>query len=175
MGTLLDNPCLLFNLARDSPHTRCLVRLTIIIRTTARAIDHNLNTRVSTLVRARERLRLTSLKATSTGDLNLRTAAVELSAASRVGGVKGQELPSEKVLAGGDAGGEGEVPPAVLGEEGVDAPGVGGGVEVLLGDLEPVAVGVGVGSGVVDGGEPGCDGTLVACCLESVHLRCWEV
>lgn len=72
------------------------------------------------------------------------------------------ELHAEEVLSWGDAGGEGEVPPAVVGEEGVDGPFAGGGVEVLFGDFEPFEVVVGGGGGVVDFAEPGCYGAFVA-------------
>lgn len=75
--------------------------------------------------------------------------------------MEGQQLDAEEVVPGGDARGQVEEEPAVLVDQGVDGPDAGAGVEVVLGDLEPLLALDGRRGGVVDGGEPGGDGALV--------------
>ena len=66
--------------------------------------------------------------------------------------MEGEELDAEEVLAVGDALGEVERVPAVVADDIVDAPGSRGGVEVILGDLEPLEPLEAGGGGVVDAG-----------------------
>jgi hypothetical protein len=86
---------------------------------------------------------------------------VELGAHERLGRVQGQDLHPQQVVAGGDAGRQGEVDPTVLGDHVVDAPGLGAGVEGVLPDLEPLLPRLVGRRGVSHLGQPRRHGALV--------------
>lgn len=99
------------------------------------------------------------------GDLDLDTGRVELGATGRVGRVgrvglvEGNDLLTEHVLAGSEAGGNRELLLARVGNQVVDGPLVGAGIVTLLVNLGPDGAGTVHGVGV--GGNVGDDGTQV--------------
>lgn len=94
--------------------------------------------------------------AAGTGNLDLVASRVELGAGVGVGGVEGDDLVADEVLAGGKALGDGVLDARVAGgHEGGGTPGVGGALTATLLNLEPDLVGVGGEGGAVITGALG--------------------
>lgn len=127
-------------LARDRRRAGSSVRLAVVVRRTSRAVDASEDSRLISGVSAGERGSLGGAEGAAAGEVDLGAGLVELGLAGLAGGVQGEDLDAEQVLAVGDAGGDVEVDPAVVGEEVVDAPDAAVGVEGVFPDLEPVVV-----------------------------------
>ncbi|GKT52693.1 hypothetical protein ColTof4_14279 [Colletotrichum tofieldiae] len=114
------------------------------------------DTGVGALVGAGEGNQIRGARAAGAGNLDLVAAGVELSAGVGVGGVEGDDLVADEVLAGGNALGDGVLDTRVasLHERG-GTPVVGGALAALLLNLEPDSVGARLPRGAVVAGALG--------------------
>ena len=100
------------------------------------------------------------LSTSAANDVDLGALLVELSTGVAAGGVQGEHLSAEQVLAGLDALGDDDVVAALAVDDLGGSP-LAAGVETQLLDLEPAVANTGVGGGVVDLLQVGRDGALV--------------
>lgn len=98
---------------------------------------------------------------TSSDDVDLSAAQIELGTWVGGGTVQGEEFTTEKVVSWWDTGWDLEVDKALVGIELVDSPGVCGDIETVFVDLEPLETGDSLGQSIVDLGEVDHDGSLV--------------
>src|SRR3569833_1072006 len=149
------------SLAADHLRAGSLVGAAAHVRVALRAVDVDVDAGVLGQVGAGEADGGAGREGAGARDLDLGARLVELGGARGLGRVQGEDLDAQQVLAGGDALGEVEVGPAVVGHHAVDAPLLVARVEAVLGDLEPLQAVERGGGGVVDLGQVGHDGPHV--------------
>lgn len=98
-----------------------------------------------------------------TSDLEVDTHGVVLSTIRVLGGVEGNDLVAENVVAGLQGRGDGDVPSEVVGDQVVRGPetGVGSIYQTTLVDLDPLKGGLVNGGRVISRSDVGDDGTFV--------------